>query len=90
MAKKKIPSYRLHKASGQAVVTLAGKDHYLGVHGSPESHAEYDRVIAEWLSGKQAPLVEQGVRLTVNEVVVQWLAHAEAATRAGISVTSGR
>jgi hypothetical protein len=32
--KTKTPSYRLHKGSGQAVVTLSGKDIYLGVHGS--------------------------------------------------------
>ena len=30
---KKVPSYRVHKASGQAVVTLGGKDHYLGKYG---------------------------------------------------------
>jgi site-specific recombinase XerD len=42
------PSYCLHKASGQAVVRIGGKDHYLGAHGSPESHAEYARLIAEW------------------------------------------
>lgn len=54
--KFKIPSYRLHKASGQAVVTLNGKDVYLGPHGTPESKAEYDRVIEEWLaSHKQLP-----------------------------------
>jgi hypothetical protein len=34
--KTKTPSYRLHKGSGQAVVTLSGKDIYLGVHGSEE------------------------------------------------------
>lgn len=27
---KSVPSYRLHKASRQAVVTLDGRDHYLG------------------------------------------------------------
>lgn len=32
--RERIPSYRLHKASGQAVVTLDGRDHYLGVHDS--------------------------------------------------------
>ena len=42
---RSIPKYRLHKASGQAVVTLRGKDYYLGPHGSPESRAEYDRLI---------------------------------------------
>src|SRR3954454_8363440 len=28
---KKLPSYRLHKPSGQAIVSLDGKDFYLGV-----------------------------------------------------------
>jgi hypothetical protein len=37
----RIPSYRLHKPTGQAVVTLSGKDQYLGRHGSPESRAAY-------------------------------------------------
>src|SRR5215475_6127450 len=45
-----IPSYRRHKASGQAVVTLNGVDHYLGRFNSPESKVEYDRVINEWLA----------------------------------------
>lgn len=36
---KKLPSYRRHKVSGHAVVTLNGRDHYLGPHGSPESVA---------------------------------------------------
>lgn len=31
---KKLPSYRLHKASGHAIVTLAGRDHYLGPRSS--------------------------------------------------------
>ena len=33
----------------QAVVTLNGHDHYLGKHGTPQSQAEYDRLIALWL-----------------------------------------
>jgi hypothetical protein len=37
------PSYCLHKASGRAVVRIDGRDRYLGPHGSPESHAEYER-----------------------------------------------
>ena len=45
-----VPSYRLHKPSGRAVVTTAGRDLYLGAYGTPESHAEYDRVIGEWLA----------------------------------------
>lgn len=45
------PRYRKHRASGQAVVTLGGKDHYLGPHGTQASKAFYDRLIAEWLVG---------------------------------------
>jgi hypothetical protein len=50
-----VPSYRLHKYSGQAIVTLTdtvtGKreDQLLGPHGTPESRAEYGRVIADRL-----------------------------------------
>ncbi len=31
------PKYRRHKASGQAIVTLSGHDHYLGPHGTAAS-----------------------------------------------------
>ena len=41
------PKYRLHKPTGQAVVTIDGKDRYLGKHGTAESREGYDRLIAE-------------------------------------------
>ena len=44
-----LPKYRKHRASGQAVVTLNGRDHYLGPYGTSASEAFYDRLIAEWL-----------------------------------------
>lgn len=50
---KKVPSYRLHKASRQAVVTLNGNDIYLGPYASPESKAEYERLVAEWLGARR-------------------------------------
>src|SRR5262249_20685670 len=51
---RSVPSYRKHKASGQAVVTLNGVDHYLGRFNSPESKVEYDRLTGEWLArGRQ-------------------------------------
>jgi hypothetical protein len=43
-----VPTYRLHKQSGQAIVTLSGQDYLLGKHRSPESRAEYARLLAEW------------------------------------------
>jgi hypothetical protein len=51
----RIPKYRCHKPSGQAVVTLDGYDHYLGRWDNPESHADLDRLRLSrrlhWLSG---------------------------------------
>ena len=57
-----LPKYRKHKASGQAVVTLNGRDHYLGPHGTKVSRALYDRLIAERLTqGRRTsgPTVEE-------------------------------
>ena len=39
------PSYRLHKQSGQGIVTLSGKDHLLGEFGTKESRAKYKLII---------------------------------------------
>lgn len=45
-----VPKYRKHRASGQAIVTITGRDHYLGPHGTKASKAEYDRLVTEWLA----------------------------------------
>ena len=37
MAKKSTPKYRYHKARKCAVVTINGRDHYLGEHYSAPS-----------------------------------------------------
>lgn len=47
---KSAPSYRKHLVSGQAIVTLQGRDHYLGRYGSAESKRAYDRIVGEWLA----------------------------------------
>jgi RHS repeat-associated protein len=46
----RLPAYRKHKQSGQAIVTLSGRDHLLGRHGTIDSRAKDDRLIAEWLA----------------------------------------
>ena len=53
---KSAPSYRLHKPSGQAIVSIGGKMHYLGRFDSPESHELYRRLLAEvWASDTDQP-----------------------------------
>ena len=70
------PSYRRHRASGQAVVTLNGIDHYLGPHGTKASRNEYDRVIAEWLVNGRRD-IGSGSDLTVSEIVAKYWLHAQ-------------
>jgi integrase len=74
------PSYRLHKATGQAVVTIARRDVYLGKHGTPESRAEYDRLIAEWLTNGRRPpeaTTPDGPSLTVCQLLVDYVKWAD-------------
>lgn len=75
---RQIPQYRLHKPSGLGVVRLNGKDIYLGRHGTPESQAEYRRVIAEWLASPAltTDMHNPKERITVNELVLAYLRHA--------------
>ena len=53
-----VPRYSKHEGSGLAVVTIRGKDHYLGPYGTKASHLEYDRLIMEWLAaGRPTPVI---------------------------------
>ncbi len=72
------PRYRKHRASGQAIIELNGKRHYLGPHGTKASHREYDRLLAEWLSAGRSPSYgKPEVELTVTELIRDYLAHAK-------------
>jgi hypothetical protein len=77
--KNRTPSYCLHKATGQAVVRIDGKDHYyLGKYGTKDSRDAYDRLIAEWLAAGRRRL--RGVTAgghTVNEVLLAYWRWAE-------------
>jgi integrase len=76
MATKRPPSYRLHKPSGQAVVTIDGKDRYLGRHGTRASRTEYRRLIEQWhedrrrLASVAAELTPYP--LTVSELILAY------------------
>jgi hypothetical protein len=78
------PSYCLHKASGQAVVRIDGRDHYLGKYATAESRAEYDRLIAEWLgNGRSLPVATGTGGLTVAELILAYWRWAEGYYRDG-------
>jgi integrase len=73
--KPRVPSYRLHKQSGQAVVTLpdglGGRhDVLLGKYDTEESKAEYQRVLLEWeANGRRLPARQATADLTVAELI---------------------
>jgi hypothetical protein len=87
----RVPSYCLHKPSGQARVILDGRHVYLGPHGSPQSRESYARLIAERFlvthpirssrpAGKPARAETSAVAVTplaVNELLLQYLKFAE-------------
>jgi integrase len=79
-----VPSYRRHKSSGQAIVTLSDglggrKDFLLGRHGSKQSRVEYARVIQEWeAAGRRlVDAAPAGSVVTVAELCAAFLDHAE-------------
>lgn len=77
--RSRVPTYRRHRASGLAIVTLDGRDHYLGPHGSETSRAEYDRLVGEWMAhGRRLPLAgDERPAVTVAEVLAAFWVHAE-------------
>ena len=80
--RNRVPSYRLHKQSGQAVVTLSDglgrrRDLLLGAFDSPASRTAYARVIGEWeVANRQLP-PEKSELLSVNEVLLRYHEFAE-------------
>jgi integrase len=80
----RIPTYRRHKQSGQAIVTLSDglggrRDVLLGKYGTAASRAEYARVIAKWEANSRhlSQTVATVADLTVSEVIARFWPHAE-------------
>ena len=68
-----LPKYRKHRASGQAIVSISGQDHYLGPHGTKASHMLYDRLVAEFLAaGRQVIEPVKAKSITVVEVLAAY------------------
>ena len=78
----RVPKYRLHKVSGQALVQLDGERIYLGKFGSDESQEEYRQLVAEHLakaggsSVSNVPAISIDA-LTRNELILAYLNHAQ-------------
>ena len=76
--KSAVPSYRLHKASGQARVLIRGRHVYLGKFNSPESREKYRRTLAEMGSpAADVPPAADDDGLTIVEMLLAYIEHAE-------------
>jgi integrase len=78
-----VPSYRRHKPSGQALVSLTDpsgerRDFYLGAYNTAASRKEYARVIAEWEArGRRLPQAVQTTDLAIAELIARYWKHVE-------------
>lgn len=78
MPEFRVPKLSHHKASGNAVVRLGGKDFYLGPWKSKAAKVEYDRLVAEWLIGGRVTAQAGATAINVNQVMAAFWDHAEA------------
>lgn len=75
---RRIPKYRHHKGTGQAVVSIGGKEFYLGAFDTPPSRERYDRLIAEWLAnGRLLHPFKQDQTTTITQLVAAFWTHAQ-------------
>jgi integrase len=59
-----------------AYVTIDARQIWLGQHDTPESRAQYDRIIGEWLvNGRRAPQAA-GTAISVSGILAAFAAHA--------------
>ena len=84
-----LPSYLLHKKSGQARIRIEGRDYLLGPYGSEASRIKYGELIAHFASGLPIDPLAGSNRGTfrgagiddpgpsVAELILAFLAHAE-------------
>ena len=62
-----ILKYRLHRASGLALVEIHGRRIYLGKYNSPESRERYRRLISQLMSGEPTvATTDASAGLTIN------------------------
>ena len=79
------PKYTLHKGSGQAIVKINGKVHYLGPWQSAESKVRYQEAVSSWAAQQvraaNAPTLVADLPhtadTTVVELIVAYLEHAK-------------
>jgi integrase len=78
---KKLPSYSLHKASGQAICRISGRVYYLGKFGTKESQDKFNQLVAQSLTDPTFGIEKN--RVSVAEACVAYLKFAQVYYRSG-------
>jgi len=74
----RLPKYRHHKASGQALVLINGRRIYLGTYNSPESQERYNRYIAQLVApGLTVDESQPEQALTINALILRYYRYAQ-------------
>src|SRR4051794_17115991 len=90
MVRRRIPSYRHYKPKNLGLVVIEGRYYYLGKYGTPESLAEYNRLIQEWLANQQVPPAPGKTREpTVSEILLAFWRHAQGHYRTAEGTPTG-
>lgn len=88
----KLPTYSLHRASGNARVWLNGKSHYLGKFGSVESRVKYAELIKQHVTGTLvdpiAPSDAEDTGPTIHVICAAYVLHAQTYYRKNGKVTA--
>ncbi len=83
-----VPKLQHHKATGQARVKIAGRDHYCGKWGSKAAIAKYHRLIAEYFNGHGAPPIAEGRAASQAAPADQAGVHVVKVSPSGVSVAA--
>jgi hypothetical protein len=81
-SKIRVPTYRLHKQSDQAVVTLADgyggrREVLLGKYGTKESKREHKRVVVEWEANDRCLPQQVQTDITIAELIDRYWLHVQ-------------
>ncbi|MEZ6102652.1 MAG: hypothetical protein R3E01_27235 [Pirellulaceae bacterium] len=72
----RVPSYLLHKPSGQARVRINGVDVHLGSYNRPESFTKYRELVAKYPTPESRRIVLSDDAICVAELVAKYVEFA--------------
>jgi hypothetical protein len=74
----RLPKYRIHIGSGQALIAINGHRIYLGTYNSPESLEKYRRHITQLVTaGSKVEPCHPQEPLAINDLILRYYRYAQ-------------